>query len=1207
MQDIALQKHRELAGALERGEIADPVSMLIAVGISVGVSMLSRALAPKPPMQQVGLMKGTVQLQNSQQGVFIPEIYGGPPEVTIEAGSAVTWDDLVNSSSGGGGAWHKTSGTQYLWNAGAAIATAITTEDAFIDFTPDLPNYEKNIAIGFGTSTTTQNGTGVTLEIALIVANTNSGVDSSDNPITAHWFSVAVNGINGPQLGLWYAGDTFRVEKRDGAYHVYHNSAEVTNFSPPTPSGTVYIGIAGWSVGSGVSASAFKISNIGIAPSAASGGVKVPAMIVWAKSPLKHSYIQNQPVQGGKGHSTQQVEQVYYTIDLRSNFARGPLDLLRLYGNTDILMHQDARLDNPTGVYDGTNGTSGDYSPNTPPDPSREDNLGLLRGDGDLLDDGNGGHSGSIQRGASQIVFYEGTDIQDIDPTEEADIDTQYGEGSTSAHRNIAGTVNSMFNLQRWQNIPPNITAVLAHKELHYLSEIYDSLSQRIVDQNQDALLDSGDYDFSGLSAIWSRGMLMDGRPYSPQEIMDNAEIQDFYNYFTTEGDGKILAYENGTEPAITIPWQDFAFVDGGSDASQQTSIITVTKLDETKFSRSVSVQCINPGSDWDPDSQTTTRRVTLGNTVEQVQVQISGNPDEARAASSRRMYRTYVGEPVKFQLFWKYMHLYGGYKITTTDPEAGITYKIRLTSIIGGVGVKDCEGILLETESFSQSDVASLAPTYNPAQPLPSVTILSSMDLPAWRPEDVGKFGLSICGTPRNTSTQTWHGWALFIKRSGRYIKVGEFPAPAIMGRIVSVTGTLETDPNVTDNTSVITVDLYGTKALLENVTEADMIAGVNLAAFGDMMGGFATATRSADFLNRWELSTLRNGQNSTEDFVSTVSAGRNFALLNSAVKFVELDPGSDLNVNLFVKSVSLGESLDDASELTVVCTGMSARGPSINKDEFICLFDNITGDAHFEWIGIDPPAGSTLKVFDFEIRDSSDLSTIRTQIINPLLAKDAQSYAIWETPAIAGSGSVSGFEDGGLDILLAAGTVMVRSLNTVLVQDGVLAQWQVPDYGKVPFVMIHPDDQPPISSDSFFWSGHGASVYPELVSAISRQITPADKLGIYLRSDGIAEYHLNFSPHSSPIYISPTKVRFDIPYHMTVFAVDPTGPNPYGVRKPSWSRLVSEWRYIADAQKEDNSGSLPSTITARVRQNSFLSGGFPPGTWATKTFTRP
>jgi hypothetical protein len=167
------KKKAELIAAIRAGEVNDPVSMAISIGISVGISFLSKALAPKAPMQQVGLMKGTVQIQNSQQGIFIPEIYGGPPSVSLVNGTAVTWASKVHATTGANGKIYKDNGSSpiwgQVWDSGAVDATPTSAgDDAFIRFVPDSnASTFMAVAAGFSTDTTPASGLGVGGDTAL--------------------------------------------------------------------------------------------------------------------------------------------------------------------------------------------------------------------------------------------------------------------------------------------------------------------------------------------------------------------------------------------------------------------------------------------------------------------------------------------------------------------------------------------------------------------------------------------------------------------------------------------------------------------------------------------------------------------------------------------------------------------------------------------------------------------------------------------------------------------------------------------------------------------------------------------------------------------------------------------------------------------------------------------------------------------------------
>lgn len=1270
-KDFIQQKREELMRSLRDGKVKDPVSILISIGIavavSVGTTLVARALAGKPPIGQTGVMNGTVQLQTSQQGTFIPEIYGAAPTITTTAGEATPWSFVVNGSTSAPGRLVKNAGADQTWNCGAAYSTAVTAdEDAFIEGEFDDSSSTFNAsAIGFSTSTNPSSGQGVggvpNMEFGVIGGINHAGTDQFNNAILERGFRVIINGIGSTGSGHWYpGGGKFRVEKRGGTYRLYYGYAEIASFTPPTPSATLYLTASCWRTGFGLLNSYVKINDIGTAPSAGSGGCKVPASIVWGKNPEKHSYITTQTTRGSSlgGGSSTQTENVYYTIDLRANYARGSgdgLDLLREYANSDIIYHNDPNLVAPTGVHDPTGGTTGVYLPTTPPNPLttpvHNQITPILRSDGDLIMDSEDVGTGTVQLGASGIGVYPGNMTQDIDPTEEADVDTRFGVGSTTAHRGKAGVVHADLNLQRWQNIPPNFTAVWQHKNLKTLDAIYASMAQRPVDQNGNTLLSGAAYDFSGVSSIWCRGMLIDGRPFSPSEIIDNPEIQDAYNYFSTEGDGQMLLFVNGSEPSITIPESDFGWVGGdskvGESASGDADLFTpirVTKLDETQMPRKVSLGFINPGEDWEPDLQSVQRKVTLGNKHETLHVQLTMNPDEGRSAAGRRLYKIHVGEPVNFTLHWKYKWLYPGYRIVVNS-SAGITYTIRLTSMPGGIGILDCEGVLLEVSSFNQNMVGSTTTVYNPAHPIPATTLLSAMDIPAYRPEDRDKFGLYVGGAPIATGEQVWGGWALQVRRNNKYIKEEEFAAPAILGRIATVTGTPSTNPNATDNTTVVTVDLYGTEATLESVTEAEMIAGVNRICLGDTIAGYATATRVAGYPNRWNLTVFRFGQFDTFESNSSVTTGRNFALLNSAVKFVELDPITDLNVPLFVKAVSLGQSISDVAELEIVATGNSAkaRPPTTLSG----TFDPTNGGLLLDWIlGLEASTEGA-EHYELELRSAAGVgaSTIRGPIpISPLqLArntihppleehtgasvmfgcwKSTVHTTFWQDPA----GAIIDFptyclENGGFELrskndIDPAGGFMIETEigdNYLPLRIGI-AEWNG-------YFVIGP------TSPVFWWESVGNIINdpPSEMTVVAKdndgvlthspiRAIKGERLSIVASPDGTVSFYLNFLGASSqPVAIANRKIIDFSKKYRLFFSECSRSPQPafpgsfrrFEFRKTRFLRQTPEFVYTGDMQRYDNSGSLPATVYARLRQKSLYPFGTP-SSWVYGTFVR-
>lgn len=109
IEDVIARLERErdeLRRALENGDVGDPITAIftiatlkaiaVSAAVSVGSFLMTRAFAPKPPPTERGRQSGDLLIQNSEQGVFIPEIYGGDPapEVWV-ASTAYTLNDAI--------------------------------------------------------------------------------------------------------------------------------------------------------------------------------------------------------------------------------------------------------------------------------------------------------------------------------------------------------------------------------------------------------------------------------------------------------------------------------------------------------------------------------------------------------------------------------------------------------------------------------------------------------------------------------------------------------------------------------------------------------------------------------------------------------------------------------------------------------------------------------------------------------------------------------------------------------------------------------------------------------------------------------------------------------------------------------------------------------------------------------------------------------
>ncbi len=1031
LHELAARKRKELESALDAREVHDPISssFLISLAISAAVSaasaLLSIALAPKPPKQTIGKLQGSLQLMNSEQGIFIPEIYGAGPTGSTVAGSNPTYQNLTNTTGGANGSITKTSGTNNVYNAGASHNVAVNSgDDAFLRIV--LGSY---IAAAGFFNTASPTGSGVVptgLVFGIQWSNTNE-------------LRVEINAF-GTVVGTYNAGDTVQIELRSGRFRLYKNSAEIVpSVALPSPTYPLYMGVIMHTTGAGVSNAKVKINGLGDPPNYARGGVKVPAIIDWSSGIRKHVSVTQQPAGGkGFGHHTQTVENVTYDLDLGMTFARGPLNLLREYANADVMIDQMSTSLLVSGVYNPATGADADYDPTLPPDPKISYMLPIDRQDASIAIDGNGVGTGTVQGGGSSFAVYPGNATQDPDPTEEADIDAKYGTGSTTAHRGKSRIVHTNFNLSRWGGIVPNMTAAWEHQTLKTLDAIFASLCERVNVKTA-----NGDYDFSGLTAIKSRGMLLAGRLFSPAEVIGSPEIQTVYNYFVTEAEGQIIGYIEGAQPSVTIADTEIGWMETDADLPDVLPEVDSVLAPEINLARQVDVKYIDLDKEWEPNTQSDNRQITDGVTTELLEVQLALLADEARAVAQRKLYRDYVAGSVhKFTLPWTYLYLYPGYKITITRAE-GFTHVMKLTSISGGLGVLECEGVAIEPAAYTQTGIGSFGTVIPPVQLVPAMTILTAMDIPSFDPAIPRRFGLHFAGTPRTTDL-SWVGFALLIKRGTEWVELESFRDAAVMGVVVSASD-LYADPTITDivytvnattniftvlnhkftsgmavvvdnlggaapaplvvgttyyirdvttdtfklaatvggtaiditttgtgsnflNAGTIVVDLYGTSASLHSMSKPNMYAGLSKAVAGDMIFGFANAVQVAGFPNRWAISILRTGQNNTYDKLGSVVAGRNFCMLYPAsVKFVELDPVLDANTTLHLKAVSFGASLADASETTVVCTGQSWRADPVTD---ISVGVDASSDWFIQFIGHpkpeEDPADYAVEVWD-------------------------------------------------------------------------------------------------------------------------------------------------------------------------------------------------------------------------------------------------
>lgn len=132
-------------------------ALFISLSLSAASYAVNRLLAPKPPTVQRGKLEGELNIQNSQSGAFIPEIYGGDVSALVSdtdtTGSIYIDSNTVVVSIGGvvttigqAFAWHRADDVTWASNLDAINAVSGVTSQNVTRYWPGKGRYFKGLS-----------------------------------------------------------------------------------------------------------------------------------------------------------------------------------------------------------------------------------------------------------------------------------------------------------------------------------------------------------------------------------------------------------------------------------------------------------------------------------------------------------------------------------------------------------------------------------------------------------------------------------------------------------------------------------------------------------------------------------------------------------------------------------------------------------------------------------------------------------------------------------------------------------------------------------------------------------------------------------------------------------------------------------------------------------------------------------------------------
>jgi hypothetical protein len=517
----------------------------------------------------------------------------------------------------------------------------------------------------------------------------------------------------------------------------------------------------------------------------------------------------------------------------------------------------------------------------------------------------------------ARMTIYEGNDTQDPDPLIQADVDGQFGLGSTPAYLDECYLVFEKLNISKYNGVP-QISVLAEHKTLKTLSQIVLHRAQKVG-------CTTDDLDLTQADNIYVRGFAV-SQLQAPAG--DMTSLARFYNFtFVEDLTGRIVARDLSNQTiAATLTEADLGAYEVGR--TPPVDKITTKVLDQSQRWESVGISFFNPDpkQDFGPD-RAEDRRPSVGSHASQTfEFNITATKDEALRVARRILQKHWEeADPHTFTLQHRFANLTPADRIRV--PIDGELRTVRLEEIAGSApGLLGCSAVFDEITVIAGGQVGSFAP---PATAFfPSNTVGTFLDIPLLHPEALP--GMYIAATPRNTHGGAWPGAIAYRNKGEDWQRMTAFTAPATMAV------TVNTMPDVPggwtadswDDTSTVTLDFYGTQEP-NQLTDAQVLDGAGIWVIGDEVCAIGHWTRDNAYPNRWIGSHIRRRLKGTDQFSATHTTGERAVLMNSALRFIPME-STEKGVEREWALVTTGARLQDSAKLLVTWTGdLSLRSP--------------------------------------------------------------------------------------------------------------------------------------------------------------------------------------------------------------------------------------------------------------------------------------
>jgi hypothetical protein len=509
-------------------------------------------------------------------------------------------------------------------------------------------------------------------------------------------------------------------------------------------------------------------------------------------------------------------------------------------------------------------------------------------------------------------------------------------------------------------------------------------------------MIREADIDVTSLASDYVRGYRLAGI----KQVRSCFEpLMGAYPFDLIQSGYQIKAVRRGTASVITVSEDHLDAREFGS--SFGPLIESETEMD-TQLPRQIYIEHLDPSREYDANIQPSHERTSTQSVdVRNIELPLALTPTEAAQMADVLHTIAWIEKSgVSFKLPPTYLQVEAADVLTI--PVGGGTVDIIAKEVnYQSDGTIEISGKYYSAPAYTSPAVGGSGSVSNDNIELAADAELVLMDIPLVRNDESSPgFVAAMAG-----ATDNWTGGVLYKSMDAEqsWIDTQAWSAPAVIG--VCRTSLPVHDGLVIDRSNTLRVDMISGE--LDSVTEAQMMTGLNWAAYGAdqrwELIRFADADLQPD--GSYILSTLLRGLRGTEQFTGAHVDGDSLVLLDDAdALFIGSDLAS-LSYNRYWRAVTVDQSIDDVTSQEFAYRGVNLKPLSavhglaaLATNDWVFTWDKRTRLQGSLWkTGVALPLGEASESWQIDIMDGATVVRTLTATAETVTYTSAQQVADW------------------------------------------------------------------------------------------------------------------------------------------------------------------------------------------------------------------